>query len=681
MSAFTIGELDALITRATSESIPNGELDLPVAMELSDIIRSRKLPPKDCMRCLKKRIMVTSGNPNTQLASWKLTDICIKNGGVPFLTEICSKEFMDTIEQTIIKSNGDYKSVEIFELTSKILYELYIAFRNDSQLGYVSKVYEKLVKRGIKFPEFDVDSNNPVIMFDSKTPADWIESDACMICSKKFSLLNRRHHCRSCGGIYCNDHSSHRIPLPDLGIYEDVRVCDNCYDEYTEKRRAQDKSKKVKKKKSKRSHKSVDIPRYEDEDEDEQLRRAIELSLKEAQAAGITGNADSNNLASENNKPLSRTQGAPTIADDDANDPELKAAIEASLREAEEEKRRRSGVAAAAAVGTTTAVYPAQPGTPQLVSEPQLTSAEEDDIYLFASLVERMRTKEPVAILEDNQLQRLYQKVISTKPKLNNILNDKIQKYNVLMDMNAKITDIMNIYDMLLEQQLRNINLSQQYTLPPQPSGTYTMHTASPMQQQEKLQEQAVQSPLLPSVGQQQQLYQLPTQPQMQPQVTESQTQYHPLTPEPEPAIQNNGEPKQVDRITNDLQHIEIKESNDIAHVPSEPPYPEDEYYVEVVKSKETSPELKETSYQTSNDIRDRPAAKLPYPIESDEKTQPVPTQQVRPDKITNYDFPTIPTQRIPEVHVDEGQREDLQEEALNTEASQPKEEELLLEL
>ena len=190
MSTYTIGELDALITRATSESIPNGELDLPVAMEVSDIIRSRKLPPKDCMRCLKKRIMITSDNPNTQLASWKLTDICIKNGGVPFLTEICSKEFMDTIEQTIIKRNGDYKSVEIFELVSKILYELYIAFRNDSQLGYVSKVYEKLVKRGIKFPDFDVDSNNPVIMFDSKTPADWIESDACMICSKKFSLLN-----------------------------------------------------------------------------------------------------------------------------------------------------------------------------------------------------------------------------------------------------------------------------------------------------------------------------------------------------------------------------------------------------------------------------------------------------------------------------------------------------------
>ena len=621
--------------------------------------------------------MITSDNPNTQLASWKLTDICIKNGGVPFLTEICSKEFMDTIEQTIIKRNGDYKSVEIFELVSKILYELYIAFRNDSQLGYVSKVYEKLVKRGIKFPDFDVDSNNPVIMFDSKTPADWIESDACMICSKKFSLLNRRHHCRSCGGIYCNDHSSHKIPLPDLGIYEDVRVCDNCYDEYTEKRRAQDKTKKVKKKKTKRSHKSADVSKYEDEDEDEQLRRAIELSLKEAQAAGITSNADSNNLMSEKNKPLSRTQGTSTTADDDANDPDLKAAIEASLREAEEEKRRRSGAVAA---GTTTAVYPAQPGTPQLVSEPLLTNAEEDDIYLFASLVERMRTKEPVAILEDNQLQRLYQKVISTKPKLNNILNDKIQKYNVFMDMNAKITDIMNIYDMLLEQQLRNINLSQQYTIPPQPSGAYAVQTASPMQQQEPLQEQTVQSPVSPLVGQQQ-LYQLPTQPQMQHQVTESQPQYLPLTAEQGPAIQHNGEPQQANKVADNLQHLEIKESNDIAHVPSEPPYPEDEYYVEVVKSKETSPRLKENSYQANNDIRNRPAAKLPYPVESDEKAQPVSTQQIGADKITNYDFPTIPTQRIPEVRAEEEQRKDLQDEVPNTEASQPKEEELLLEL
>lgn len=229
MSVSTTAELDLLIQKATSESIPNGELDLPSAMEISDVVRSRRVPPKECMRCLKKRIMGTTSNPNTQLSTWKLTDICVKNGGIPFIKEICSREFMDTMEQTILKNRHN---VDLEELVTRLFCELYVAFKNDSQLNYVSRVYEKLVARGIEFPQSVIDSGSSMAMFDSRTPADWVDSDACMICSKRFSLINRRHHCRSCGGIFCQDHSSHRIVLSDLGIYDPVRVCDNCYEDY-----------------------------------------------------------------------------------------------------------------------------------------------------------------------------------------------------------------------------------------------------------------------------------------------------------------------------------------------------------------------------------------------------------------------------------------------------------------
>ena len=111
-----------------------------------------------------------------------------------------------------------------------------------------------------------------------------------------------------------------------------------------------------------------------------------------------------------------------------------------------------------------------------------LTNAEKEDIYLFASLVERMKNQAPNEILEDNQLQSLYRKILSTKPKLNEALNDRIQKYNALIDMNAKISDIMNIYDRLLEQQLRNINVSQQYIVPQEPSDPYAEY-AKPQSQ------------------------------------------------------------------------------------------------------------------------------------------------------------------------------------------------------
>ena len=40
-----------------------------------------------------------------------------------------------------------------------------------------------------------------------------------------FSLL--KHHCRNCGGIFCNSCSDYTMPLPSSA--KPVRVCDACY--------------------------------------------------------------------------------------------------------------------------------------------------------------------------------------------------------------------------------------------------------------------------------------------------------------------------------------------------------------------------------------------------------------------------------------------------------------------
>eukprot|EP01137_Pigoraptor_chileana_P031739 Opistho-2@20041 len=52
---------------------------------------------------------------------------------------------------------------------------------------------------------------------------------ACMKCHTKFWLAVRKHHCRSCGGVYCGTCSGYFAPIPDLGILETVRVCCDCY--------------------------------------------------------------------------------------------------------------------------------------------------------------------------------------------------------------------------------------------------------------------------------------------------------------------------------------------------------------------------------------------------------------------------------------------------------------------
>jgi len=53
----------------------------------------------------------------------------------------------------------------------------------------------------------------------------WVPDDsaaACMKCNTDFSVTNRRHHCRSCGKLFCANCSSNTI--------DSDRVCDKCYD-------------------------------------------------------------------------------------------------------------------------------------------------------------------------------------------------------------------------------------------------------------------------------------------------------------------------------------------------------------------------------------------------------------------------------------------------------------------
>ncbi|SCV03907.1 LAME_0H14202g1_1 [Lachancea meyersii CBS 8951] len=624
----TPAQLESLIQKATSESIPHGAVDLTVALEVSDVIKSRRIAPRDAMRCIKKRIMNTKSNPNTQLASWTLTEMCLKNCGTAFIREVCSREFMDPLERTILDNDGN----EELELMCKgILQNLYTAFKNDSQLGYVSRVYQRLLSRGIDFPPSTAsDLELAQAMFDSKAPADWVDSDVCMICSTRFTLLNRKHHCRSCGGIFCQEHSSNKIALPDLGLYEPVRVCDDCYREYDHKRLSDKKHQKKSKRSSKRSSQDVQ------EQEDEELRRAIELSLRESHA-------------SETFVPVvpavpAEPKKATTAFTEEEQDEDLKAAIEASLREAEEQKKWQEAA-------SSNPYIPPQPSFQQEVQRPtyELSASEEDDIYLFATLVERMKSQPASAVLGDTQLQQLYQKVMGSAPKLNYCLNDASKKYNTLVDVNSKISDIMNIYDSLLEKQLQSINLNQQYSLPQLPSDPYAYYNVA--QQESPMRfaptQQAASVSRLAS-----DFTSTPKEPQSD------------RIPDSMPLVQNAPE-KQEQRpnYADDLQGVALgsPQSNEkttaqqrpypddiqeLANVPSEPIYQED-----VKRSKQSN--------------------KVPYPAEEESAEQSGNKIPANGDnKITNFDFPTVPLHQPPV----------KEDETVHSEDTQDREE-LLIEL
>jgi len=54
---------------------------------------------------------------------------------------------------------------------------------------------------------------------------------SCGVCDVKFSMSNRRHHCRSCGEVFCAACTGKSTELPHLGYPKGQRqrVCESCY--------------------------------------------------------------------------------------------------------------------------------------------------------------------------------------------------------------------------------------------------------------------------------------------------------------------------------------------------------------------------------------------------------------------------------------------------------------------
>ncbi|XP_075276502.1 lateral signaling target protein 2 homolog isoform X1 [Opisthocomus hoazin] len=67
---------------------------------------------------------------------------------------------------------------------------------------------------------------------DFEDPPDWVPDEVCSYCTAckaPFTVIRRKHHCRSCGKIFCSRCSSHSAPLPHYGQMKPVRVCTHCY--------------------------------------------------------------------------------------------------------------------------------------------------------------------------------------------------------------------------------------------------------------------------------------------------------------------------------------------------------------------------------------------------------------------------------------------------------------------
>ncbi|KAL1952420.1 hypothetical protein VTO73DRAFT_1569 [Trametes versicolor] len=447
-------QLDDAVDKATSELLPSGSEDIALNLEICDQIRSKSAQPKDAMRALKRRL--NHKNPNVQLLALSLTDICIKNGGDPFLNEVASREFMDNLV-SILKMpalNHDVKNKML-----RYIQDWATAFEGKPSLSYVGEVYRSLQRDGFNFPPRDPALTSSA-MVDTQTAPEWIDSDYCLRCREPFSFTNRKHHCRNCGWVVDHQCSNKTLPLPHFGIAQEVRVCNSCYTTLS------------KKNKTHRSSQSVSTSRHRHARDvaDADLQRAIQLSLEEVGAAGghRPGYVPSPSPWQISEPPLvdrPSSRYVPPARDQEEDDPDLRAAIEASLREANAPKPSAPIVIDVSDRYTTPEQGPGYPQSyppssatpkPRLPTIPNydLEPMEADAILTFNQTVEQLQAQGGRDISRYPAVTELYDKASALRPKLAMNLSDTSRKEEVLVDMHEKLSQAVKLYDQLLTEQL-----------------------------------------------------------------------------------------------------------------------------------------------------------------------------------------------------------------------------------
>ncbi|KAJ1938141.1 Vacuolar protein-sorting-associated protein 27, partial [Linderina macrospora] len=372
-------------------------------------------------------------------------------------------------------------------------------------------------------------------MGDTESAPEWEDSSVCQRCRTAFSFTNRKHHCRHCGKCFCQDCSSNSTPIPKFAIYEPVRVCHGCYlrlkkivpstDDQASSSKAKDTtdwSQMDRKTDTQTNAASAGTPDVNDDDED--LKLAIELSLKEAQQqpnyadfmrptttapaaittaapAATTAVVSTPAYASQITYPsLTSNEPYPLTSEhgddmDEEDDPDLRAAIEASLQDV---KASTAGPDYLSAPVQSAPVYAETHHSLDFMphvqeddsgDEEPLASDERENVQLFESLLIRIRDSGQ-DIRYDPQIQYLHESIEQLHPKITDAMDHVDQKHKEFIKLHDRILTAIRIYDQLLDKRLRSSSLFSADMAPPSiasytpapPSSVYPAATSqSPM--------------------------------------------------------------------------------------------------------------------------------------------------------------------------------------------------------
>uniref|UniRef100_A0A8D8J7Y8 Hepatocyte growth factor-regulated tyrosine kinase substrate n=1 Tax=Culex pipiens TaxID=7175 RepID=A0A8D8J7Y8_CULPI len=214
---FRSSNFDKSLENATSHL--QLEPDWQSIMVICDAIRQTDVSAKYAVQAIKKKLF--SPNPHTAQYALLVLESVVKNCGAPVHDEISNKANCEMFQQLVNNTPHEEVRAKMLELIQAWA----CAFRSVFKYRSIRDTMNILKSEGHKFPELkEADA-----MFTSENAPDWADGEVCHRCRVGFSFTQRKHHCRNCGQVFCQQCSSKNSTLPKFGIEKEVRVCEGCY--------------------------------------------------------------------------------------------------------------------------------------------------------------------------------------------------------------------------------------------------------------------------------------------------------------------------------------------------------------------------------------------------------------------------------------------------------------------